>query len=167
MSYFNAAIGLVLGLFFQLLPAVLLGLGIIFYAYEYLEQTDLDRSRLVTDAVKDFGVVVVGIAIVEIVWAALGGSPVDRSLTTLNNTTSDLKGKLHDEVVAISQQFTATRDQFGADVSRMILQFNADVKGISQLVDGGARTGLGNIGESQDFLAYQPAIFITDVLKAS
>jgi hypothetical protein len=44
----------------------------------------------------------------------------------------------------------------------MIVEFNADVRGISQLVANGTRTGLENVGESPDYLAYRPVNFATD-----
>jgi ABC-type Fe3+ transport system permease subunit len=84
----------------QLLPAVVVGLGIIFFAYHFLEERD--------------GVVVVGVAIVEIVWAALGGSPIDRSLEALSHTTTALKTDFRTEMETISDQFASARRQFGA-----------------------------------------------------
>jgi TRAP-type C4-dicarboxylate transport system permease small subunit len=83
----------------QLVLTLFIGVVIIWVAYNFVTQTEDEKSRVIVEAIKDFGVVVAGIAVVEIMWTIVGGSPVDKSLEHVTRTMSNFNHSVCFKVV--------------------------------------------------------------------
>src|SRR3954462_14962609 len=88
--------------------AVLVGLVIVALTWG-LTQPD-QRSHLLIDAIKDLGVIIIGIAAVEVVWAWAGGSPTELDLKSLISLNRDLSVKMKDDVETLSKSSGELRE---------------------------------------------------------
>jgi hypothetical protein len=120
----------------KLFVAVTLGIIVIVYSLFGLG-AEPERHLLVTEAVKDVGVVIIGIAVAEVVWALVGGAPTELA------------------VKGVAQGIT-----------EMSQQIRSDVKGMSVLTADGNRVGLADVGTSLDELSWSPTHFIGLVARA-
>src|SRR6516165_10545525 len=75
---------------------ILLGLIIIGLDYYFHPKPDL-----IIDAIKDFGVVIIGVSLVEIVWSAMGGAPTEKDLKKLVEDVERTRNGIHDDVTSI------------------------------------------------------------------
>ena len=103
-----------------------------------------ERSHLAIEALKDVGVVVIGIAVIEIVWIIVGGAPTERSLDRLLSQLSDASKVIREDVRSVRLEVTA----------------------MSTLATSGRQCGLADVATSQDKLKYDYTHFIESVTKA-
>jgi hypothetical protein len=103
---------------------VLLGFLII-WLDRYLWIAPADKDKVFADSIKDIAIVVIGVSVVEIVWAILGGAPTEEKLTTLL-----------------------------ADLQKTRADIHSDVSSMSALSSTGDRLGIVNFGISEDKLGY-------------
>ena len=129
---------------FRLITAAVIGLIVIGIAIFWFVDVPAERERLAVEALKDVGVVVIGIAVIEFVWALLGGAPTEHGLRRLLS------------------ELNITRIDIGSDVDSI----RREVTTISLLVASGRRCGLENIGVSQDDLSFDYPDFIASVRAA-
>lgn len=119
----------------KLWPAVLLGGMIIYLAYTKV--TPGNEIDFLLGAAKDFGVIIVGVAVVEVVWVAIGGSPIETKLKSLINQAEIGNREIRD-----------------------------DVRQMSELTKNASRIGLINVGENQEALSYKPRDFSSMIKDA-
>jgi hypothetical protein len=103
-----------------------------------------ERGHLAIEALKDVGVVVIGIVVIELVWIIVGGAPteqaLDRLLSQLSSASNDIRG----DVESVRKEITA----------------------MSTLAASGRDCGLVDIAANQDKLKYDYTYFITAVTNA-
>jgi hypothetical protein len=117
---------------------ILLGLIIIGLDYYFHPKPDL-----IIDAIKDFGVVIIGVSLVEIVWSAMGGAPTEKDLKKLVEDVERTRNGIHDDVTSIR-----------TEVARM-----------GAITRRGDDAGIMDVAHSQGTLGSEP-IFRQDIYMA-
>jgi hypothetical protein len=100
-----------------------------------------ERDWLAMEALKDVGVVVIGIAVIEFVWALLGGAPTENALRSLVTQLNTASAVIRNDVDSIKQE----------------------VSTVAALAASGRRCGLENIGMGRDDLRFDYPNFIAQV----
>jgi hypothetical protein len=114
---------------------ILVGLIILLYEYNRLAPTEQDK--FIIDVIKDIAVVIIGVSVVEIVWAVLGGSPIEFKLTKLVNDLDITRNTIHNDVISMSV-----------------------------FAKKGDEAGITDVGHSQGTLAYPEDILTKDLYAA-
>ncbi len=103
-----------------------------------------ERTHLAVEALKDVGVVVIGIAVIEVVWIIVGGAPTEQAMNNLLSQLRDASRTIREDVGSVRIEVTA----------------------MSKLAASGQGCGLVDIAEGQDKLKYDYNKFIDSVLRA-
>jgi hypothetical protein len=140
----------------KLVLALFVGGTIVWFAYSATE--DKDKIKLIIDAVQHLGVIIVGIAAVEVVWAWAGGSPIELDLTRLIKLNEGLNTDLKDKIASLTNT--------SEDIALTSTRIENSVQRMTTIVTAANRTGLVNFGATQDELGYSPSKLATDVRNA-
>jgi hypothetical protein len=103
-----------------------------------------ERGHLAIEALKDVGVVVIGIAVIELVWIIVGGAPTEQALSQLLSQLSSASSDIRGDVESVRKEVTA----------------------MSILAASGRDCGLADIAPKRDKLKYDYTYFITAVTNA-
>jgi hypothetical protein len=136
--------------------AVLVGLVIIALTWG-LTQPD-QRPHLLIDAIKHLGVIIIGIAAVEVVWVWAGGSPTELDLKSLIGLNRELSVKMKEDVEALSKG--------SAEIREASTRIEEAMQRMTTIVQAANRTGLANVGTAQEELGYPPGRFADELRKA-
>ncbi len=136
--------------------AVLVGLVIVALTWGLAPAEQ--RPHLLLDALKHLGVIVIGIAAVEVVWAWAGGSPTELDLKNLTDLNKQLSTKVGEDVEALRKS--------SAEIKETSTRIEESVQRMTTIVRAAHRTGLTNVGAVQDELGYAPGRFADDLGKA-
>jgi len=103
-----------------------------------------ERGHLAIEALKDVGVVVIGIAVIELVWIIVGGAPTEQALDDLLSQLSDASQVIRGDVESVRHEVAA----------------------MSALAASARNCGLADIAANQDKLKYDYSHFIAKVAAA-
>ena len=140
----------------KLLLAIFVGGVIVALAYGVTDPGD--RPKLLIDSLQHLGVIVIGIAAVEVVWAWAGGSPIELDLKRLLGLNENLNSDLKDKVTALTA--------LSNDIVSTSTRIESSVQHMTTIVTAANRTGLVDFGAKQDEVAYTPTIFAEKVGNA-
>ena len=136
--------------------AVLVGLVIVALTWGLAPAEQ--RPHLLLDALKHLGVIVIGIAAVEVVWAWAGGSPTELDLKNLIDLNKQLSTKVGEDVDALRKS--------SAEIKETSTRIEESVQRMTTIVRAAHRTGLTNVGAVQDELGYAPGRFADELGRA-
>jgi hypothetical protein len=135
-----------LSLGWKLLPA--LCIGILLFLVSYLVTSSDNRDELWHGAIKDLGIIIFGIAAVEIVWKMAGGAPIDITLDEIKTVSADMRETTSKSLASLQ---TANSNILGTSSRIETL-----VEKMNTIVEAANRTGVINIGANQEEVGFPP-----------
>ena len=138
--------------------ALALFVGLVIVGLAYVLADPAEKNRLTVEAISHLGIIILGIAAVEVVWAWAGGSPIELNVSRLITFNEGFSDKLKEDLDALSR--------ISSDVKSTSVRIEESVQHMTTIVTAANRTGLANVGASQDELGYPPSRFAADIKGA-
>jgi hypothetical protein len=135
-----------LSLGWKLLPAVCISL--LLFLLSYLVTPLANRDELWHGAIKDLGIIIFGIAAVEIVWKMAGGAPIDITLDEIKTVSADMR--------ETTSKNLASLQTANSNILSTSSRIETLVEKMSTIVEAANRTGVIDIGANQEQVGFTP-----------
>jgi hypothetical protein len=131
----------------KLALAVLVGSVILALAY-YLTSNSTEEHTLTVEAISGLGMIIIGIATVEVVWTWAGGSPIELNVSKLLSLNESLSNSLKQDLAALRT--------ISDGINSTSVQTRSLVQHTTTIANSATKVGLTNVGAKQDELGYKP-----------
>jgi hypothetical protein len=130
----------------KLALAVFVGSAILALAYFVADPKE--RNVLPSEAISGLGMIIIGIAAVEVVWAWAGGSPIELNVTKLLSLNESLSNTLKQDLDSLRT--------ISDGINSTAVQTKSLVQHTTTIANSAIKVSLTNVGAKQDELGYKP-----------